>query len=581
MDKMRMAGLIASWLVAVVAMAARPAPGPRMILVEQGLARVPIIVAADATPLTLQAAGELSVYIEKISGVRPDMTQVLPDPLPDQAVWVGFQPKLREIFPDADFEFKHPEEVLLVCDGVNLAITGSDRWDPERLVIEGRSAVIDSNQMEYGTVNAVYTFLRDYLDVRWLWPGEEDIIKRETIALAPFEYRHHPSIRIRAGILRFSAPGDGRGISHDWVRYQRMQLDSSHAGHQLLRVMGGHGFGTWWNRFHETNPDFFAMQPDGTRSGFPGPGTVKMCQSNPDVWDQWVRDVEAMLEVEPERYIFNASPNDSYHRGHCVCEKCRAWDHPDGELLVYTWQGLSQEYVAMSDRHVTFANHLGRKLKERFPDMNYYVLMFAYGNSRPPPVMAVPDDNVIICSVANFHLRGHGARESHQPQFDKWGKVAPNLMWRPNLGNAYGWRAGWPAGSVRQAIEDMRFVGENNCRGIYFDSTWEHWAVQGPHYYMLANMAWDPLQDGWAVWDDFCRRAYGPAAAEMKSYWALLDGVRDRLPSEGLDDLEKAYRDETVFEKAYAHLDRAGQLVGDAQDYCRRLDFARAGLDFT
>ena len=63
----------------------------------------------------------------------------------------------------------------------------------------------------------------------------------------------------------------GRG--GEWVRFQRMVLDS------LSLEAGGHGFGNWWERYHETHPEYFALQPDGTRSGFSGPigqtGTIK------------------------------------------------------------------------------------------------------------------------------------------------------------------------------------------------------------------------------------------------------------------------------------------------------------------
>ncbi len=50
-------------------------------------------------------------------------------------------------------------------------------------------------------------------------------------------------------------------------------------------------------------------------------------------------------------------------------------------------------------------NTLARMLKERFPDRELYVLLNAYGLARNPPLGIKPDDNVIISSVANFHMR--------------------------------------------------------------------------------------------------------------------------------------------------------------------------------
>ena len=92
----------------------------------------------------------------------------------------------------------------------------------------------------------------------------------------------------------------------------------------------------------------------------------------------------------------------------------------------------------MSDRQVTFANALARKLKERYPDKDYYVSMASYGHSRPAPLGVVPDDNVIILSVANFMLRPYGADRGspqgtlHRDQFYAWANVASDLLWRPN-----------------------------------------------------------------------------------------------------------------------------------------------------
>src|SRR5690606_17908576 len=134
----------------------------------------------------------------------------------------------------------------------------------------------------------IYTFLQDQLGVRWLWPGElgEDVPRQKKIVLEKLMVRYYPQIRARAGLFNFSRMSNrGYGRAHLWTRRQRLQLDS-------LRSEGGHGFGHWWDRHHETQPELFALQPDGTRSGWPSPRTAKLCMSNPAVWQQWLADVE-------------------------------------------------------------------------------------------------------------------------------------------------------------------------------------------------------------------------------------------------------------------------------------------------
>lgn len=245
----------------------------------------------------------------------------MPDPIPDHAVWIGYQPILDELFPDIDFAFTHQEEVLIAANEDHLVIAGRDRWDEDHLIVEGRNRTIEGWQREYGTVNAVYTFLRDHLDVRWIMPGEfgEDVIQSDTIAVGPLEYRHHPPFLERAEILRFSKDGDSRRHSHDWARFQRVQLDS-------VTAPGGHPASDWWEKYHESHPDYFALQPDGSRSGYPSPANAKRCLSNPAVWDQWLKEVEQILEKDPNRTVFSGSENDSHSSGLCVCENCREWD---------------------------------------------------------------------------------------------------------------------------------------------------------------------------------------------------------------------------------------------------------------
>ena len=171
--------------------------------------------------------------------------------MPERAIWIGFQPVLKTLFPKTDFDFKHAEETLIVANEKHLVIAGRDRWDPAHMTVKKRLSTATGVQQEYGTANAVYTFLRDQLGVRWLWPGEEDVIQQERIAIAPCEVCYHPQIRAREGMFTKLSLGDNKeGPDELWARFQRLQLDS-------MELEGGHGFGHWWEKYSKTNPDFF------------------------------------------------------------------------------------------------------------------------------------------------------------------------------------------------------------------------------------------------------------------------------------------------------------------------------------
>ncbi|MCP5559875.1 MAG: DUF4838 domain-containing protein [Verrucomicrobiaceae bacterium] len=552
------------------------------IIVAKDVAPAPIIVDAGAPPRTHDAAVTLADYVEKISGQRPEVMKGAPQAMPEHAIWVSVSPTVKTLFPKADLDFQHPEETLILANENHLVIAGRDRWDPDHMEAKGRLAMKTDMQQEYGTANAVYSFIQDQLGVRWLWPAEEDLVQRDRIAVAPCEIRYHPSIRARSGLLQKLSLGDNKeGVDELWARFQRVQLDS-------MEIDGGHGFGDWWEKYGKSHPEYFAAAPDGSRPSLaPNAGNTKLCASNPAVWKQWLANVEEELAADPTKNIFNVSPNDGYTSGHCTCANCLAWDHPDGEKMTWSFPGgMKFEGVSQSDRDVRFANTLGRLLKEKFPNRELFVMLNAYGFARNPPIGIVPDDNVIISSVANFSMRSPEHRKLPMEQHAGWAKKAAHLIWRPNLGSQAGLSWGMPDVAMTQAGEDFRFAAQYHCIGLYFDLFWFHWATQGPHYYALAHLAWNPQTDVEALMDDYYQRGFGLAASDVKAYWKLLEQTRMEFVAEEPSrqrayDLPKKYTPE-LFAKAQSHLDAAAtKIAGADEKYRRRLHFIQCGLDYS
>lgn len=561
--------------------AASIASAADLVLASKNTSPIPIIIDADAPPRTREAAEVLAGYIEKISGKKPLMMLGASSPAPDSAIWIGVQPEVKALFPKVDFDFKHPEETLIAANEKHVVIAGRDRWNPAHMEAKGRLAMKTGIQQEYGTANAVYTFIQEHLGVRWLWPEEEDVILKDSVVIAPMERHYAPQIRSRGGLLVKASLGDNKETGEEWwSRFQRVQLDS-------MDMNGGHGFGDWWEKYGKQHPDYFAAAPDGTRSAVkPSTSNTKLCASNPKVWQQWLEDTTAKLRADPLLRVINVSPNDGYTSGHCTCAKCLAWDHPAGEKMEWGFGGgVKFQGVSQTDRDVRFATTLARMLKERFPDRELFVQLNAYGLARNPPIGIKPDDNVIISSVANFSMRSPAERELPMQQHAGWAKVAKHLMWRPNLGSPVGLSWGMPDVAMTQAGEDFRFAAEKHCLGLYFDLFWLHWSTQGPHYYALAHLAWNPQTDIAALMDDYYQRGFGPAAAEVKAYWQLMERTRMEFVAEEPSrhrafHLPRKYTPE-LFAQAQAFLDTAAKKLASADEkYRRRLHFIECGLDY-
>ena len=89
MSAVGLAVLVGCFVSEMPSVAADVAAGGKLVLVEKGVSRAPIIVAEGASPETVRAAEELAGYIQKTSGARPDVIKGSPDPAPARAIWVG------------------------------------------------------------------------------------------------------------------------------------------------------------------------------------------------------------------------------------------------------------------------------------------------------------------------------------------------------------------------------------------------------------------------------------------------------------------------------------------------------------
>lgn len=550
---------------------------------------LPVVMATDAFPNTVQAGQDLITYLEKISGQRPQLLTGANAELPAAAIWIGAHPALPRVFPGVDLSFQYPEETRIYCDGKNLLIIGKDV-----LRGQGKTAL----QRESGTANAIYTFLQDDLGVRWLWPGElgTDCPQLERLSIAPLDKRYHPQILTRTLFLRTN-------ISRDWLRFQRMLFAGRGSLDNSPGSSGGHGFNDWWPRFCKSNPEYFALQPDGTRGTYPGPGvdnpkdynywTKKLCKSNPAVWQQWLTDVLADLERNPNLNYPSAGASDNHNSGVCVCPNCKAWDRLDAEPFTFNWKGKQEEYVHLTDRYVTFWNHLAKMLQEKLPGRDDVLLQaMAYGPSTTPPLGEGLAQNTMLAFVSSFPFATPDSRQTNKDRWQGWSKKAPNMFYRPNW-----WYFGggvWciPEIALQDLADDFHFLGQNSCMGLFVDGAREAWSTAAPMYYLLAQLTWNCQADEKAILKDYYQRGFGPAAAAVEEYWQVWEDARRQVMAAMNFPLSSRYRLEifqiirnvysgSALTQADACLKRAEAAAAQSELYRQRVAFVRAGWTIT
>jgi hypothetical protein len=105
----------------------------------------------------------------------------------------------------------------------------------------------------------------------------------------------------------------------------------------------------------------------------------------------------------------------------------------------------------------------------------------------------------------------------------------------------------------------------------------------------MAQLAYDPLQDGEALLRDYCERGFGPAADQVARYFALLETAhndvleRVKLSSgwarEATEVFQQVYTGD-LWARANASLEAAAQALATAPEiHRRRLEFLRTGCE--
>lgn len=563
------------------------------VLVEDGQNRATVVLPEGANSQTRQAVEDLLDYMERISGVRPQLASSGDEVSTPVTVWVAMHEGVEERFADIDVELEQWEEILLACRG-------------DHVLIAGRDAEPGGSIQQAGTSLAVYEFMERYLGVRWLWPGPlgEVVPERDTIELDEFTYRHTPprqrGLRVRnhlgaratrdfpwtheeklPSLEEFQAIA--QRLDDGAMQWSQRQRGNARAYYRMMRA--GHAFTDWYDEYGQEHPEYFALQPDGTREPYPRPTRVKMCVSNPGLAERWLERAETYFGRQPATLVKSASPNDSAFVGVCVCAECRAWDVEGGPTYEFRWDGRREAHPAITDRQVKFWNILARGLRERFPDRETFVGVWAYGPYRTPPVERQLEDNIMVGFVGPIPADHEAGRAKDLEHWKQWSDKTEHLFWRPNLFHRQ-WQT--PVLFPRRAGEDFATMADHGLVGIDVDSVHNHWATQGLQYYVLAQLAWDPYRDVEELIEDYVVSAFGQeAAAPMRAYY---DRLEERYYELAEHIAGMHYRDAVLHYPEFyneSFLNELETLIAQARDaiedarHLERLDFVETGLQFT
>lgn len=549
-------------------------------LVENNAARATIVLPDKASPAALQAAKILQSHLKQISGAE------------------------LAIVPEGRLDATRKQALILVGEG---RLTKEHGFATSGLGAGGFHAEAkgdllallgtDTNTLSdyWGTLYATSWLLENKLGVRYLWPGETGKVvpKQATVTIADFQQRATPALaqrqirsmgyndRLQAGLdrLHFTQQDFERGRkegaqttaeTNSWFQWQGLG--------GTLNIAGGHAFEGLWPKYGKEHPDWFALQPNGSREPV-GAGRERLCKSNPELIAAIARDKIEEIKANPNLLGVSLCPNDGGRSTFCTCPKCEALDAP-GARKVQLWdmtgkERRSFEHVALTDRMVYFWNAIAEEVGKTYPDKLFTV--DAYSVYATPPVQRALHPNLVV-RFAALSYADEQDRTSARDDWDAWAKMAKRIYFRSNCMLA-GRRTGMPLIYVHRFAEDFRHFVSTGMMGTDLDSCCHNWATQGLNYYVVARLHSDPNQDVDAIIDDYCRAGFGPAAKTMRRYFDQLESIFTTAAAHHVD-ANGAFTDADL-EALQTLIEQATRETAGDPEAAKRVAFMALGAKWT
>ncbi len=498
-------------------------PAQALRLAEDGKARFPIVIAADADPATRGVADELAAHLGQISAARFEVVEGNGE----TGIVLG---TLRQ-FPDPRLD-----EPLRIRDGFDGREAFAIRTEPQRLRLIGAT--------ELGASHAAFRLLES-LGCRWFFPAPQWTVvpRRATLDVAVDE-TSRPAIlsrRIWWGYGFFDhREGRCQAEYEAWARHNRMAMSRRiWCGHAWQSIIGDN------RAVFDAHPEYLALVKSERR----GP---QMCVSNPAVRKLAIDWALNQIRRRPELDMVSLETSDG--SDHCECEACTRLGN-------------------ISERAFGLANEAARALAAEFPDK--MVGMYAYNDHCEPPSFAL-EPNVYVQSTAGF-IRG---RYTFDELMELWPKHCRNLGFYEYF-SVWLWDFDMPpggrGGNVKLIQERIRQYAALGATSLDCESG-NNWGVHGRGYYLANRLMWEPQTDSADLLADFYAQAFGSAAAVMQRYYERLDPGNEPLLSEhllglALRDLDEASRLTADRPDIQARLDHLKQY----QHYVRlRWEYDRA-----
>lgn len=457
-----------------------------MAIVENGKSDFVIVTNDNPDATIITASKEMQDYIEKISGAKLSIITERNYKSEQKAIIIG-ETAIENDVVNIDRENIKKDGFLVYSNGDKLFISGAE---------------------SRGTLYGVYTFLEDYLGVRWFTPTLEVVPENKDIIIdAKINRLVEPSFIIRRN--------DSIGTNDAYRARTKMNVsfweEATDYGGALTYVL--------WDVTLDKlvpddliteHPDYFATTAEGTKT------RDHVCLSNPEVLEVAVKNArKAILENETNAKYIHIGQKDNTN--YCRCENCEA---------------LYEKYGSVSAPTILFTNAFADALDDEFPDFMF--TFYAYNETdKPPKDLSLKCNKNVAPVLCGLHkaCRSHpltecGAQDGNETfynlfgdnepviaeDFKNWVKVADTTYiydYTINFINTAQFFSNFETmQSTMQYMHDIGITGYiYNCGDTHIA------AFNELRNYLLCKLQWDVNCDVEYHMMDFIKAYYGEAAA--------------------------------------------------------------------
>lgn len=531
---------------------AYPVEGQPTLFFQQGKAQCLLIIPDEATLVEKRAATLLKSSLEKMTGgtfpicleaevavqKADDGTAMLRDSDSRSwrhALWIGN----TKYAVENGLRTSHlqPEGYQIVTRGPWLFIQGRD-MAPNQVAVQG-------------TYFAAASLLERHFGFRWLWPGEAGTIvpQSKRVELPPIHEQDEPALPKRT--IRNMAVNDRAGVGLEILKINasdyRNTLDlcatwlANQRTGSSISLAYGHAYDRWYDEFGAEHPEWFALQPNGSRQQ--NPVRARLCKSNPAVAHQAALQVLADYARNPNLDCASISPNDGGpNNWFCMCEECRKLDPENGPpvTLLFARDGkrFEQVYPSLTNRFVTFYNRIAEEVVKTRPDARMGA--YAYSAYRDVPLGITLHPSIVVGFVGLVY-DNDTQRKQDLARWDGWCSHASRLLLRPNAFHA---GDALPMIYPHRLAADVKHCYQTGMIAADFDSLVGNWAAEGLNYYVLAKLLWDPALDVEAIIKDYCENGFGPAAEPVSRYFKAMEEASTEVAKQDSARIEAQLREE-------------------------------------